>query len=224
MWRTSVGDRVLEGLERSFYVELVRFSIDELTQFDEINRLDLLPITGDRIFDSATLEQRIILMRDVLCALLDPSVEIPKHSNVNEAAAYFPFAVLRDRLELEIESELFDDPNDSHFYWREFIWQMFEEYCRPNWENDKDDYISEFLIHGYRSNNLELFQSIIEDLEERIFWDMDWQDSYHSPQLLDGVEPAVEEVMRYGDYFTTHLPKVTKLEVDAAIKYIKNLH
>jgi hypothetical protein len=224
MWRTSIGNRVLEGLERSFYLELMKFSIDELTQFNEIDRLDLAPITGDRIFDSATFGQRIILLHDVLCALLDPSVAIPKHNNVIEAAAYFPFAVLRDRLELEIESELFDDPNDSDYYWREFIWLMFEKYSRADWEEDKDEDNPKLLIDGYRSNNLELFRSIIEDLEERIFWDMDWQDSYHSPQILDGVEPAVEEVMRYGDYFTTHLPKTTKLEVDAAVKYIKNLH
>jgi hypothetical protein len=31
MWKTPDGDRVLEGLERESYIELVLFSIDEVT-------------------------------------------------------------------------------------------------------------------------------------------------------------------------------------------------
>jgi hypothetical protein len=42
-------------------------------------------------------------------------------------------------------------------------------------------------------------------------------------QTLDGVEPSVEAVMHYGNYFTTHLPKTTPSEVGAAIRYIKDL-
>lgn len=68
-----------------------------------------------------------------------------------------------------------------------------------------------------------MFGSIIGDLERRIFWDMDWQLSYHDPQILDGMEPEIEEAMGYGDnYFTTRIPKVIKSELEAAIDYIKS--
>jgi hypothetical protein len=218
MWRTPLGERVLTGVEKSFYVESTLYAIDRLTELNEFDGLDLLPLTGDRIFDSSTFAQKVILIRDALAALIDPSVEIPKHTNVNEAAAYFMFAILREAVEDEIKEGAWVD--DISYYWRELIWSAFEEYCRADWEDDDDD--SESLELTPHSDKFELFRTIIEDMEERIFWDLDWQHSYHEPQLLDGVEPTIEAVMGYGDYFTTRLPKTTESEVEAAIKYMKS--
>jgi hypothetical protein len=225
MWRTNIGDRVLEGSERSFYIELMAYAIDRLEEYDNAGDLDFAPITGDRIFDSANFGQKILLLRDSLAALIDPSIPTPKHQNTNEAAAYYPFAVLRDEIELEIEIENSANPKEPwHYYWREFVWTVFEEYCRADWEEaskEDPDFIP--LILDCRSTDLELFRSIIGDLERRIFWDMDWQLSYHDPQILDGMEPEIEKAMGYGDnYFTTRIPKVTKSELEAAIDYIKS--
>jgi hypothetical protein len=81
MWRTNIGDRVLEGLERSFYIELMAYAIDRLEEYDNAGDLDFAPITGDRIFDSANFGQKILLLRDSLAALIDPSIPTPKHQN-----------------------------------------------------------------------------------------------------------------------------------------------
>lgn len=224
MWKTPIGDRVLIGVEREFYIELILYSIDRI---DEIIQRDDPPLTGDRIFDSATSQQKIILMSNVLKALLDPSIETPKHQNINEAAAYYPFVVLRESVEDEIENEQLSgsDEEENKYYWRELIWKMFVAYCQAEWEKADDDNDDEDgLIRSPHSIQFQLFQFIIEDLEERLFWDMDWKASSHNPQILDGVEPEIEAMMGYGsDYFTTKLPKGTEGEVKAAIDFLRNL-
>jgi hypothetical protein len=125
MRKTPDGDRVLEGLERKSYLELVLFSIGELEHWSLYDP-EMLPLTGDRIFDSASPEQKIVLLKDVTCSLLDPYLPIPKLTNVNEAAAYFPFAMLEQMIEDELSHRL----EPISYQWREFLWPLFEEYCQ----------------------------------------------------------------------------------------------
>jgi hypothetical protein len=62
--------------------------------------------TGDRIFDSASVEQKVVLLHQCLSALLKPDIPAPPLTNVMETAAFLPFAFLQMRIEEEIEDEM----------------------------------------------------------------------------------------------------------------------
>ena len=90
MWNTNNGLRTLEGAEAEFYLEAMQAAVDYLKHYAEMDEeLDIF--THDRIFDTASFEQKIVLLHRCLAALLDPSIEAPMLTNTVEAAAYFPW-------------------------------------------------------------------------------------------------------------------------------------
>ncbi|BAS59515.1 hypothetical protein NIES2135_09550 [Leptolyngbya boryana NIES-2135] len=102
-WRTQLGDRILKGVEAKLYLTSMQYAIENLEDTRDLEEPEVL--TGDRLFDIADFEQKIVLLHRCLAALLSPEIESPMLSNVIEAAAYFPFAFLRMRLEDEIYIE-----------------------------------------------------------------------------------------------------------------------
>jgi hypothetical protein len=74
-WNTNFGKRVLEGAEAKFYLHILQSAVEfsrEAVEFDDVE-----VITGDRIFDSASFEQRVLLWHPCLGALLKPEVPVP---------------------------------------------------------------------------------------------------------------------------------------------------
>jgi hypothetical protein len=121
-WNTNFGKRVLEGAEAKFYLHILQAAVEfsqEAVEFDD----GIEVITGDRIFDSASFEQRVVLWHRCLAALLKPEVPVPLLTNVLEAAAYFPFAWLTQRVEDEIAFADGIKQDDDPFHWRRLIWE-----------------------------------------------------------------------------------------------------
>jgi hypothetical protein len=222
-WHTSIGDRVLEGVEAEFYLTAMQYAIEYLKSLEEVaDELDVE--TGDRIFDIANFDQKVVLLHACLSAFLDPNVEMPKLSNVLEAAAYFPFAVLRTEIVIEIESDQigeFDDDETYRYFNRQVVWKAFEEYVRPIWEraNEEDEQERTFDL---RSTNVDLWDQALEGLTERFFWDRDWTLTSQNPQLLDGIETSLAEITGLTDYFTNRLPTVTAAQASISFTAIKN--
>ncbi len=225
-WRTPLGDRVLEGIEAAFYLSAMQSAVEYLQEMKEIEA-DLDVRTGDRIFDSATFDQKIVLLKSSLAALLDPTIPSPRHTNVVEASVYFPFAFLRGEIAIEIESdemEEFDEDEQYRYYYREMVWSAFEEYILPSWQASTEEYGEDEDERNFEphSNNFELWDDAIDGLLERFFWDRDWMMSIGTPQVLDGIEQSLAEIADLEDYFTTRLPKVTSEQADLAFAAIKN--
>lgn len=225
-WQTSIGDRVLEGIEAEFYLSAMQCAIEYLKSLEEVaDELDVE--TGDRMFDIANFDQKVVLLHTCLSAFLDPNIEAPKLTNLLEAAAYFPFAVLLTEINLEIDSDEageFDDDEMHRYFYRQIPWTAFEEYVRPNWQasaEDDDVDMKEEAFH-FRSNNRELWDEAIEGLLERIFDDRDWMLTSQNPQLLDGIEAFLAEITGLTDYFTNRLPSVTSGQANAAFSAIRN--
>jgi hypothetical protein len=128
---------------------------------------------------------------------------------------------------MEIESdeiEEFDEDEKYRYYYREMVWSAFEEYILPNWQAAAEEYGEDederdFNAH---SNNFDLWDSAIEGLLDRFFWDRDWMMSTGTPQILDGIEESLAELTDLEGYFTTRLPKVTAEEAIAALNEIRN--
>lgn len=217
-WHTPLGERVLEGTEAAFYLSAMQHAVEYLQEMED-SASDLDVVTGDRIFDTATFEQKVVLLRNCLEALLDPTVEVPPLTNVVEAAAFFPFAFLLCEIALEID-QMQEFEEEYRYYCREMVWSAFEEYIFPNWQASAEEEAErDFNPH---SNNLDLWNRAIEGLLERLFWDRDWMMSTGSPQFLDGIEEELAEIADLKDYFTTRLPRVTAEEAIAALDEIKN--
>ncbi len=221
-WRTSLGIRSLKGAEAELYLSTMQDAVDYI----EVMGDELDVKTGDRIFDSANFHQKIVILYHCLSALLKPEIEDPELTNVLEAGAYFPFAYLKMRLEEEIseEDEWSEDEEDLKYAYRRSLWNAFEEFVRPRWEAADEEYgeREEEADFSDRSTNLDLWEEIIEDLADRIFWDRDWQVSTIAPQLLDGIETEFSQITGLDeDYITNRLPRVSESEVTAALAQIR---
>jgi hypothetical protein len=221
VWRTSLGIRSLQGTEAELYLT----TMQDAVEYIEVMGDDLDVKTGDRIFDSATFHQKVVILYHCLSALLKPEVEAPELTNVLEAGAYFPFAYLKMRLEEEIaEEDEWSEEEDLKYAYRRSLWNAFEEFVRPRWESAVEEYgeREEEADFSDRSTDLDLWEEIIEDLADRIFWDRDWQVSSISPQLLDGIEEEFSQLTGLDeDYITNRLPSVTEEEVAIALSKIR---
>ncbi|MBD2230846.1 hypothetical protein [Phormidium tenue] len=218
-WNTNFGKRVLEGAEAKFYLHILQAAVEfsqEAVEFDNVE-----VITGDRIFDSARFEQRVVLWHRCLEALLKPEVPVPPLTNVLEAAAYFPFAWLTQRVEDEIAFADCIEEDDDPFYWRRLIWETLNalgmlKVLEAEFEEEEDI----LPIEVDCEDSLE-WENCIDELADRIFWDRDWQVTYNHPQLLDGIEEEFANQTGISeDYVQNRLPKVTQAEADAALQKI----
>lgn len=227
MWNTILGLRTLEGAEAEFYLEAMQLAVDYLEQYAEAGEeVDIF--TYDRIFDSASFEQKVVLLHCCLTALLDPTVEAPTLTNTLEAAVYFSFAYIRMRIAEEIEGEEFevDDEADSFTYsYRQMVWQPFSAYLLPGWQEIKDEDEEENcepIVSDVCSKDLEMWKQIMDGLANRIFWDRDWQTTVINPQILDGIDPNLGvSVGLTDDYITNHLPKVAPQQASQLLTAIK---
>ncbi|MBW4528218.1 MAG: hypothetical protein KME18_24055 [Phormidium tanganyikae FI6-MK23] len=227
-WHTHIGDRILTGIEAEVYLIAMQHAIDYLEDAIEYDD-DFDVKTYDRIFDLASFDQKILLLHTCLSALLKPDVKILELSNVLEAAAYFPFAFLRRRIAEEIElsqGDWLDEEDDEElgYFYRRLVWKAFEEYVLPNWKATEEEYgvDEDEAAFNDRSNNLELWDEVIEELIDRIFWDRDWMVTWTSPRVLDGIEDEISEPLGLEDYFTNRLPKVSAEESATALAEIRN--
>lgn len=218
-WNTNFGKRVLEGAEAKFYLHILQSAVEfshEAVEFDDVE-----VITGDRIFDSASFEQRVVLWHRCLEALLKPEVPVPPLTNVLEAAAYFPFAWLTQWVEDEIAFADYVEKDGDPFYWRRLIWETLNalgilQVLEAEFEGEEDI----LPIEVDCEDSLE-WENCIDELADRIFWDRDWQVTYNHPQLLDGIEEEFANQTGISeDYVQNRLPKVTQAEADAALQKI----
>jgi len=218
-WNTNFGKRVLKGAEAKFYLHILQAAVEfsqEAVEFDEVE-----VITGDRIFDSASFEQRVVLWHRCLEALLKPEVPVPALTNVLEAAAYFPFAWLTQRVEDEIAFADCIKQDDDPFYWRRLIWETLNALGMLKvLEAECEGEEGILPIEVECEDSLE-WENCIDELADRIFWDRDWQVTYNHPQLLDGIEEEFANQTGISkDYVQNRLPKVTQAEADAALPKI----
>ena len=218
-WNTNFGKRVLEGAEAKFYLHILQSAVEfsqEAVEFDEVE-----VITGDRIFDSASFEQRVVLWHRCLEALLKPEVPVPPLTNVLEAAAYFPFAWLTQRVEDEIAFADCVEGDDDPFSWRRLIWETLNALGMLKLleaEFEEEEEIPPIEVEC--EDSLE-WENCIDELADRIFWDRDWQVTYNHPQLLDGIEEEFANQTGISeDYVQNLLPKVTQADADAALQNI----
>ncbi|MEP0915394.1 hypothetical protein NC981_01065 [Leptolyngbya sp. DQ-M1] len=222
VWRTSLGERVLQSIEAEVYLTAVQHSVEYLQDSLDFDEVEIK--TGDRIFDSASINQKTVLLHTCLSALLRSAIEAPPLTNVTEAAAYYPFAFLKLRVgdEIMMSQEEWSDEEDEaiKYFYRRLIWKAFEQYLLPAWQAGIEEFGPNEELDNFHdcSDDLDLWRTVIDELADRIFWDRDWQikvRDFESPTDLD-------ESLGLEEYFTDHIPLVSKKQVADAVAEIKN--
>lgn len=221
MWHTQLGDRVLEGKEAAFYLLATQETVALLQELTPEEMEWCLPPTFDAVFDQATIEQKIVLLHQVLLALLDPSISQPNLTNVIEAAAYLPFQMMKLKVEEEIDlarHKAWDEEEQGvmEFWYRRLILETCQSL---NWKIDAD--IERPKVRSPRSTNVDLWIEAVEALANRIFWDDDWKITSQCPGILEGKHP---EVVRWGGletYLTEELPQVNNAQLVMAAQAIQ---
>lgn len=218
VWRTSQGNRVLEGIEAEVYLAAMQSGIEMLELYDD-NDGEPEYRTGDRVFDSANFQQKVVLLHRCLQALLDPNVPVPGLTNVMEAAAFFPFVFLKREISYEIETcDELSETDEYANYFRQLLVSAYETLMLPGLQ--EPDVIEEWgkpdlLVP--ESTDLGQWEMVIDRLIDRIFWDRDWQLTFSHPQLLDGLEEEFsQQTGILEDYMSNRLPKVTPEEAESA--------
>lgn len=239
VWHMQTGDRVLEGFEAQFYLEILQdsfLSTLEFTnwQYDDPKDFQLFADTGNGFFCRASFNQQIYLINLCLKALLKPDIPIPPLDHLLEAAAFYPFAYLHQMILEEIPEQLnSDQDNDTedheyHYHYRKIAWQAFEKLILPdlmenekkNKEYDEDeeenepDFMEIFVQKKHKSTNVKDWEFAVDCLADIIFEDRDWFFTTDWPQYLDGgMEPVRAASLGITEnYFTNRLPKVTDKE------------
>ena len=223
-WRTNLGERVLEGIEAAVYLAAMQDAIEHLEDTQDLDEPEVL--TGDRMFDIASFEQKVVLLHRCLTALLNPEIESPMLTNVVEAAAYFPFAFLKIRLgdEIYLEQEGLHEQESLRYFYRNLVWRAFEEYLLTNWQAGQEEFGFDEELDTFHphSDNLRVWHIVVDQLVDRIFWDRDWALTSNHPEVLDGIEEELSQSLELDDYFTNRLPRVTPEQAAAAFAEIQN--
>lgn len=222
MWHTQLGDRVFEGKEAAFYLLAVQETVAILQELTPEELEWCLPPTFDAVFDEATIEQKIVLLHQVLLALLDPSIPQPKLTNVTEAAAYLPFQVMKLKVEEEIDLakyQVWDEKERSEMecHYRRLILETCQSL---NWKIDTD--IERPRVRSPRSTNVDLWFKAVEALASRIFWDDDWKTTTRCEGILEGKHPEVVQWGGLANYLTRELPQVNNAQVTMAVQSIQS--
>lgn len=184
--------------------------------------------TGERVFDGATVNDKIALMHEVLSALLIADTPAPKVTSTLEAAAFFPFALLIQDIECEIENEemeIFEDSDaDLKYLFRTLTWEALTILELPHMiqMDIEEGYDGQLFLDGYRSTDLSDWQEIVHILETRFFDDYDWTFTSQYPQLLDGMEDYLSNELGIDhQYFNNRLPRISDEGAEALYRQIQ---
>jgi hypothetical protein len=229
-WDTQSGLRVLEGLEAEFYLTTTQHAVAFL--WDMVREdVDLNVTTGDRIFDQTSVEQKVVLLHQSLSALLRPDIPAPPLTNVSEAAAFFPFKFIEMRVIEDIEyeqnwtldGELDKDEHELVYGYRQLVWQTYEAIVLPHHEPDPELETEEFVQFQWRSTDVIDWENAIDELADLVFAGRDWQLTSSCPQVLDGLDEGVGDLVGIGqNYFINRMPIVTAEQVAAALAEIRD--
>jgi hypothetical protein len=160
MWRTSSGERVLQGAEG----QLFRASLAAVCHLVEDSFGDEeLFSSGVSVFDALQPGQKVAMLAIVGKALLDKTTPCPELTAVAEGTVAAIFEQIEQAVELEID--VGSDPGAQPVFWRQLILAACKEA-----EGEDDEPLPKVT-----SDDLEDWRCLVECLADRILWDCDFE-------------------------------------------------
>jgi hypothetical protein len=160
MWRMQDGDRVLTEAEWALF----RVGLDALWDYIEDDRKEQagLSDTGVRVFDALQPEQKLALLADVGQALRDPAIPTPHHTAANEGAIAGVFAMVRQALEQEIDLGAEEKQGETQ------VRSLLLAAAKDSDEQPE-------ALPALTEEDVEAWDGVLETIEDRIFWDADYE-------------------------------------------------
>lgn len=152
MWRTSCGDRTLQGAEAKLFAETLLRLLDEA----EMDQFADYPL-GVKCFDDLTYGQKIFVLAAVANGLLKSNVPTVKLTAVLEGAIAAIFEELRNMVSLEI------DESELGTFWRGMVVAARAEMEGENVPESGCEDREEWDIE-------------IQEVADCILWDADYED------------------------------------------------
>ena len=200
MWRTELGERILEGAEAMVFAETLSRLLDEaiLGQLDDYE-------LGVACFDGLTVGQRIYALATIGNGLLREDVPPVDLTAVVEGAIAAVFQHLKNQIIFEI------DMPECGTSWREMVIAARNEAEGEN-------------IPVPNCTDVEEWDFQVEQLADRILWDADYEDGH----LYLDQPPEKSEWLKYmtriqEDYFVAIADDLADEEAQVRIKELKRL-
>lgn len=201
MWRTQVGERVLQGAEAALFRE----ALADLWEHIEISEtVNVEHHVGLSMFDSLTVDQKLAILVEVGEALLHQSIPPPELTGVREAAVAAVFSQIAISVEIELDS------SPAAPSWR----QMILDACREVETEELPD---------PGCDDLDEWCFLTQNLQDRILWDADYEDE----RTLDD-PPEVRDVLNAlmgtsSDYYVALAPDPHPEEMAGLMERLKRL-
>jgi len=191
MWRTSEGDRVLQGAEWALFRKALG-GLWHSTEHSQGNGQFFE--SGIAAFDSLQAEQKLAMLAVVGKALQDENTAAPELTGHAEATVAAVFEYVRFSIQLEIGGGA--EPEARANFWRQLILAACQEL-----DDEGSDLPSPSAI------DVETWNELIEYLVDRILWDRDFdmQDSFLDDDP-DKLKPRMEFMGIPGNYFVEPAP------------------
>jgi len=180
LWRTEIGNRVLNGAEAGLFREGLYSLVDWTEDWPEH------PI-GVSVFDQLSQTEKLAILDEVSHALLVKRIRCPVHTAVNEgtiAAIYYQIA---NNVQVEIDEGRTD------------LRKLVRKACRECGLTEG--------LPSLRSDEFSEWRDAIDELMFRILWDTDWEDGFVEADDPPDKANAIREFMGTdADYYTAVPP------------------
>jgi hypothetical protein len=200
MWNTSKGKRTLKGAEAALFSEGLLTLIDDSSNWD----FEDYPM-GIKAYDTLTPGQQVSALWSIAYGLLKDDVKPIKHTAALEGAIATVFRQIEDRLEVEL------DDTGSGFEWRKLV-------NAARKAAGAEDLLS------LDCADLDAWQFEIEQLEDNILWDNDFDTNELAMDLPPEQAEPFREIMGIPDDYALTLPEdLDPKQMEATLAEIRKL-
>ena len=200
MWRTSLGERVLRGNEARVFRECLAEFLEEFCSSEDED----FPL-GIPVFDAMTRDQKLAMLALVAKGLLREDVPVPTLSAVTEGSVGAVFRYLGDVVGMELDTPEMGEE------WRSKILAA----CRETGAEQ---------LPKRSCTDPEEWDLCIGWLEDRIFWDRDWEGDMSVLDADPGVSKTIRKLAGITDsYFVEIAPEPTAAELKQARTDLREL-
>lgn len=208
-WKTSVGNRCLDGPEADLVRRTVDWMHDEIMAGSEFD-LDPLPYAIP-VFDQLSPVQKLAMLETVLRDLLTPTPTPPPLNAINEGAIAAIYAGMVRWTEIEIDME--DDPSSDPCEWRKKLLAVATAACD-----------GEVELPEPSCRDIDEWEFVVDLLRNQVLWD----DDYLGAELMLDAQPNDAHSARQmlgidQDYFVAIPPDPKESEIPAIRKRLHAL-
>ncbi len=182
MWNTSIGKRTLKNAEAALFAEALHTLVDDSSVWDFEDYF-----MGVQAFDSLTSGQKVSALWTIAKGLLKEDVEPIRHTAALEGTIAAVFKQIEDKVTVELEDA------ESRCNWRKLV-------IAARKASQAEDVIS------LECNDFDAWQFEIEQIEDNILWDNDFDTCNLYMDLPPEEAKAMKELIGISDAYTLTIP------------------